>query len=119
MKKYLTLILPICLLAVGTNAQVEPGAANWKPWLILEVKAYRMTPPANTPAEIKQVITHQQNLDSASWAQIFYWSAGAPGYRWHDMMNKLWMTDTSNKAALSNLLLGTAIYDATIAAWDS
>ena len=105
MKKYLPLIVAILFMAGQSNAQVEPGAANWKPWLIADIKTYRLTPPANAPDEVKQVISQQQNLDSAAWAQIFYWSAGAPGYRWHDMMNKLWMNDTSNKAALSNLLL--------------
>jgi hypothetical protein len=35
------------------------------------------------------------------------------------MMTGLWTVDTSNYGALANMLLGVAIYDATVAAWDS
>jgi membrane-associated phospholipid phosphatase len=35
------------------------------------------------------------------------------------MMGKLWVVDTNRYAVLANMLLGTAIYDATIAAWDT
>ena len=42
-----------------------------------------------------------------------------PGYRWQEMMNKIWAVDTGRYGHLANMLLGTAIYDATIAAWDT
>ena len=34
-------------------------------------------------------------------------------------MTQLWTVDTSRYGALANMLLGTAIYDATIAGWDT
>src|SRR6185295_14997697 len=76
-------------------------------------------PPSSYKAEIGQVISRQQQLDSAGRQQIVFWNAGAPGYRWQDMMAKLWMYDTSYNGTLANMLLGVATYDATIAAWDT
>lgn len=58
-------------------------------------------------------------MDAATLQQIQYWNAGSPGYRWQDMMSRLWMYDTSRNGVLANMLLSTAIYDATIAAWDT
>ena len=66
-----------------------------------------------------QVLLAQANLDEAGHQQIRYWNAGAPGYRWQEMIAKLWMQDTTYNGALANMLLGVATYDATIAAWDA
>jgi hypothetical protein len=65
------------------------------------------------------VLSRQKNLDSAALQQIVFWSAGAPSYRWAEMMSKLWVVDTSYYAVLANMLLNVAIYDATVAAWDT
>jgi membrane-associated phospholipid phosphatase len=119
MKKAITIYFVFLFVAVQLQAQPEPAAGTWKPWLISSVKDWRLPPPASYKAEIAQVLTAQSHLDSAGLQQILYWNAGAPGYRWHEMMSKLWTVDTSNKGALANMLLGVAIYDATIAAWDA
>ena len=58
-------------------------------------------------------------MNAAGWQQIIYWNAGAPGYRWQEMIAKLWMTDTSYHGALANMLVSVATYDATIAAWEN
>jgi hypothetical protein len=119
MKKTLPLIAAILFITLHLHAQVEPNAVNWKTWFISSGKEYRLPPPSSYKEEIAQVLALQQNLDSAGWQQMRYWNAGAPGYRWHEMMGKLWMYDTSYNGALANMLLATAIYDATITAWDS
>lgn len=106
-------------MAGQLQAQVEPAAGNWKTWFIPSGKAYRLPAPASHKNEIAQVISLQQGLDSAGRQQIIYWDAGSPGYRWHGIMSKLWVTDTSNNGALANMLLAVATYDATVAAWDS
>ena len=118
MKKYFPILMAI-LTAAQLQAQLEPTAGNWKTWFITSGRDYRLPPPSLYREEIAQVLSRQQNLDSAAWQQIQYWNAGAPGYRWQDMMFKLWMTDTSYNGALANMLLGVATYDATIAAWDT
>lgn len=105
------------LFIITLHAQVEPGAGNWKTWFISSGKEYKLAAPPAVKDEIHEVITRQQKLDSATLQQIAYWNAGAPGYRWQMMIAKLWMTDISNNGALANMLMGTATYDATVAAW--
>ena len=119
MKKRLFMIAISILLVTNLYAQLEPGAGNWKTWFITSGKTYRLPAPTSHKEEIEKVISLQQNLDSAGWQQILYWNAGAPGYRWQDIISKLWMRDTTYNGALANMLLNVATYDATIAAWDS
>ena len=118
MKKSLLLLFVACL-TLQAAAQTEPDAGQWKTWLIPSVKTYRLPPPPSYKEEIAQVLSAQRNLDSSGMQKIVYWNAGAPGYHWYDMMFGLWMTDITGNGALANMLAGTAIYDATIAAWDS
>lgn len=118
MKKSLLLLFVACITLRAT-AQTEPNAGQWKTWFIPAVKTYRLPPPPSYKEEIAQVLSAQRALDSAGLQKIVYWNAGAPGYRWYNMMFGLWMTDITGNGALANMLTGTAIYDATIAAWDS
>jgi len=119
MKKILPFFFALLFLSPQLHAQVEPEAGNWRTWFITSGKSYRLQAPSSYKEEIAQVISIQKNLDSAGRAQIIYWNAGAPGYRWHEMMSKLWTNDISNNGVLANMLLGTSIYDATIVAWDT
>jgi len=118
MKKNSIIIIVIFIVA-QLQAQVEPGAGNWRTWFISSGKDYRLPAPSSYKNEIAEVISKQQNLDAVTKQQITYWNAGAPGYRWQEMMSKLWTVDTGRYGALANMLLGTATYDATIAAWDT
>jgi membrane-associated phospholipid phosphatase len=119
MKKNLPILLLLIFVSSNLRAQVEPTAGNWKTWFVTSGKNYRLPAPSSYKDEISQVLSKQQALDSAGMQQIIYWNAGAPGYRWYEMISKLWMTDISNNGALANMLLSTAIYDATVAAWDT
>lgn len=119
MKKSLFTFVAIIFLAAKLLAQQEPNAGNWKTWFITSGEAYRLAPPLSYKEEISQVIYRQQHLNAAGWEQIIYWNAGAPGYRWQEMISKLWITDTSYHGALANLLVGIATYDATVAAWNT
>src|SRR5262249_60303173 len=59
--------------------------------------------------------------DAAALDQISFWDSGAPGYRWNGILadelskHNLAGATTSRQVALMHV----AIYDATIAAWDS
>jgi hypothetical protein len=117
MKKLLPLLAAL-FLAPCLHAQLEPSAGSWKTWFISSGKSYKLPAPLPNKNEVQEVLSRQQAIDSAAWQQIQYWNAGAPGYHWYDMMNKLWQMDTSYNGALANLLLGTAIYDATIVVWN-
>jgi len=95
------------------------SVANWKTWLISSGKDYRLPSPSSTKQEIGEVIAKQKSIDAASMQQVLFWNSGAPGYRWQEMMSKTWSVDTGRFGALANMLLGTATYDATIAAWSN
>ena len=118
MKKY-SIIITVLFIVVQLKAQVEPAAANWKTWFITSGKDYRLPAPTSYKNEIAEVIARQKNIDAKTKQQINFWNAGSPGYRWQEMMNKLWAVDTGRYGALANMLLGTATYDATIVAWDT
>jgi membrane-associated phospholipid phosphatase len=119
MKKSLLIYVLMLVITAHVTAQVEPGAGKWKPWFITSGKTYRLPPPSSNKEEMVQVLSVQRDLDSAGLQKIMYWNAGAPGYRWYQMASKLWMTEPSGSGALAQMLVGTAIYDATIAAWDA
>ncbi len=106
-------------MVIQLQAQVEPEAGNWKTWFITSGKDYRLTAPSSYKNEISEVLTRQKNLDAKTKQQIIFWNAGSPGYHWQEMMNKIWTVDTGRYGALANMLLGAAIYDATIVAWDT
>jgi len=118
MKKY-SIVIVAFLIVAQLPAQVEPGAGTWKTWFISSAKDYRLPAPASFKNEIAEVLDKQKKLDAKTKQQIIFWNAGAPGYHWQEMMNKLWAVDTGRYGALANMLLGTATYDATIAAWDT
>ena len=118
MKKSLT-IITVLFISFQLQAQIELTAGNWKTWFISSGKEYRLPAPASYKQEIAEVLSRQQNLDSAGLQQIIYWNNGAPGFRWQEMIAKLWTVDTGKYGAFANMLLGTATYDATIAGWDT
>jgi membrane-associated phospholipid phosphatase len=59
--------------------------------------------------------------DDATLAQIAYWNAGPPSYRWNQIaMEQLRLQAMPVNMAYRDLaLVNVAIYDATVAAWDS
>lgn len=118
MKQVLLMIAFIFMVFVAF-AQAESAAGTWKTWFITSGKEYRLSAPSSYQQEVAQVISVQRKLDSAQREQIMYWNAGSPGYRWYSMVGNLWPTDTSYNGALANLLVNVAIYDATVAAWNT
>ena len=103
MKKILTTLVTTLVIVIELEAQVEPNAGNWKTWFITSGKDYRLPAPPAFKNEVAQVLSTQKNLDSATRQQIIYWNGGSPGYRWQEMMNKLWTVDTGRYGALANM----------------
>jgi len=116
----------------ATCALIEPTAGTWTPWLFSSVSGLRAAPPpgaAMTQDELRSLealaAQRQALLD-----RIRFWDAGAV-YRWAgiavDMMGRLGFgVNPVTKQPLVGLTIGrnmalvfTAIYDATIATWDS
>jgi membrane-associated phospholipid phosphatase len=117
MKKYFSITITMLVTTALAVAQVEPTAGTWRTWFIPAGKSFRLAAPGSYEKEIAQVLAMQRQLPSKQ--PIEYWNAGAPGYRWQDLMAGLWYTDTSYNGILANMLLSVAIYDATIAAWNT
>lgn len=119
MYKKLPIMLAFFALATSLLAQVEPQAGKWKTWFSSSVVNYRLPAAPNHKEEIAQVLSQQQKLNAEGLRQIQYWSTGSPAYRWMKLVDQVWMKDIEKSGALSYLLFNVAVYDATVAAWDS
>jgi membrane-associated phospholipid phosphatase len=69
------------------------------------------------------LISRARRRDAAALAAISFWDAGPPGYRWNEIaFNQVLKNNlNANGPRISRILalLNVAIYDATVAAWDS
>ena len=116
----------IMLLTTATNllAQVESHAGQWKTWVIPSGSAFRLPAPpdaAVTVVESQWVKECAAARNQAALAQVHFWDSGAPGYRWMQLAQQLAVSEglpaPMQTRALS--LVAAAIYDSTVAAWDS
>ena len=121
---FLLLALPVTAQDKRSTSQVEPGAGQWKTWVISSGKDYRVPPPpspSETQAELHALADLISHNNQTTAAQIAYWDAGAPAYRWIDLIsNRLLVgTPTTPYAHRVYGYVAMAMYDATIAAWES
>lgn len=114
-----------CEVVAGADFRwIEPAAGHWRTWCLTSSDQFRVGAPPHpdvTAQEIKEIQQLQSLLDADARARIAYWDAGAPQYRWIQIA-----TAEIARMKLSNIrgtrvmaLLNIAIYDATIAGWDS
>lgn len=106
----------------STQALVEPQAGTWKTWVLESGDQFRLDAPpdaAATTAEIAQLMEMAGKRDEAALNQITYWNAGPPAYRWNQIGQNAFAGKALPLAPRHWALLNVAIYDATIAAWDS
>ncbi len=118
-KKSNTFVAILFLMATQIKAQIEPKAGNWKTFFISSGKDFRIKPPNSNKNEIAEIMAIQQKLDGKTRANMLFWNAGAPSYRWQELIAKIWQTDALGNGILANMLVSVATYDATVAAWDS
>src|SRR5579872_6904550 len=115
----------ICVFSViSLCAQTEPDAAQWKTWVIPSASTYRLPPPPDangTAAELTSIKNSIANLTPDQLTQIRFWDAGAPGYRWMQLTQQLAVSEglAAPLQTRALALVAAAIYDATIASWDS
>jgi len=105
-------------------AQIEPNAGNWRTWVISSGKDYRVPPPpghAETRAELKALAELISHNDAQTQQQIQFWDAGAPAYRWMDFVHTRLLagTPTSPFPHRVYTYMTLAMYDATVATWES
>jgi membrane-associated phospholipid phosphatase len=106
------------------RAPLEPTAGQWRTWVISSGKDYRVPPPpgrAATHAELRAManLIHQNGAQAQE--QIEFWDAGAPAYRWIDLINQraLDAKPLTPYAHRVYTYVAQAMYDATVAAWES
>jgi hypothetical protein len=104
-----------------SSAQIEPHAGKWKTWVLTSSDQLRLSPPpdeAATRAEIAQLKVIAKQRDAATLERIIWWNAGPPGYRWTSIAIPPGQANANLHSRIM-ALLSVAIYDATVAAWDS
>lgn len=106
------------------DRNVEPKAGKWKTWIIPSGTAFRVPPPPGMPetrAELRKMHEMSTEVDAAKLAHIKHWDAGAPAYRWMDMLERRTEAGQPLTAHPHRVYayVAMAMNDATIAAWDS
>ena len=104
--------------------EVEPLAGRWKTWVLTSGSQLRLPPPPDasaTATELQELRALAARRDSAARDQISFWDSGAPGYRWNGILGDELAKHNLAGATTSRhvVLMEVAIYDATIAVWDS
>lgn len=112
------------LLIPALFAQVEPKAGTWRTWVVPSVSQVRLPAPpdtAATTAEIQSLKTLLAEADADTAAQVAYWDAGSPQYRWIQLAAQQMLAQNVAAPLFTRgmALLSVAMYDATVAAWDS
>jgi membrane-associated phospholipid phosphatase len=111
-------------VARDSTFDVEPKAGAWKTWLLTSGDQFRLPAPpdaAATETEIQQLKEMAAKRDAAALDEIAYWDTGAPAYRWNEIaVQQLLTVGAPGNIAFRDLaLLNVAIYDSTVAAWDT
>jgi len=107
-----------------SEAQIEPNAGKWKPWLLEDVRQVRPPGPPSTAVSAQEVGVLKQlsfQRDAAAMDLINYWDSGSPSFRWNefavDQVIKNNLVGPPAARVMSSLHV--AIYDAMVAAWDA
>src|SRR5437588_742641 len=124
--KGLSGILTMFMLAGSALAQnqIEPQAGTWKTWAISSGKDYRVPAPpdaAATKGELAWLRDFVAQNNAQFKQDIAYWDAGAPSYRWIDLVSTRYLAGDPVTAYPHRVYayVAMAMYDATVAAWDS
>jgi len=125
-RRFAPIIILSALPAFGqsVNHSIEPNAGAWKTWSISSGSDFRVPPPPDSAATADELASMERlHLDASTNDQIRFWNAGPPSYRWIDIItNRLVdpsQTPIGAYPTRAYLYVALAIYDATIAAWDS
>ena len=126
MLRRIAVVVMCCGAALPLGAQVESTAGSWRPWVLKTANELRVPPPPSsgvTGVELRWMkeFIADTRLSADAMKQMRVWTAGPPSYRWvEQMLNLIETRGFSNpKNARNFALLNVAMYDATIAAWDS
>src|ERR1051326_4909384 len=106
------------------DSQIEPNAGSWRTWVISSGKDYCVPPPpghGDTKTELRQLAELMSHTDAQAQQQIAFWDAGAPAYRWIDLINARLLAGTATTPYPHRVYtyVAQAMYDATVATWES
>lgn len=119
------MLTPATPLRAGPQpTQIEPGAGKWQTWVLKAGNELRPAAPpdkAATQKELTELAKLSEQRDAKALAQITYWDAGSPNYRWNEIALAQVQSKPITNPRVGRLfaLLNVAIYDAVIAAWDA
>ncbi|MEO5685054.1 MAG: phosphatase PAP2 family protein [Chitinophagaceae bacterium] len=103
------------------NRQANYEAANWQPKLLDKPAQITIAAPpaaAQSKAELQSIKKGMTKLDKIKLAEIKYWDAGAPSYRWNQITTGVMNWNNPDLILRTPLAwVNIAIYDATILAW--
>src|SRR5215204_5063510 len=95
MKKIILSVM-IALTAIMATAQLNVKvqsdkyeAANWKTWLLNNPQQITISaPPAavQSKVELQSIKQRIAKIDEKKMTEIKYWDAGAPSYRWNQII---------------------------------
>src|SRR5215212_4010697 len=112
------IILTTIAAAAQQNAARQSAnyeAANWKLWLLDNSQQITIAAPptaAQSKAELQTVKQRTTKLDEKKLAEIRYWDAGAPSYRWNQLGIKLMPWDKLDVVVRTPLAwMNLAVYD--------
>lgn len=127
--KFVTPLILVVLLLAGCiapvrNSMIEPQAGQWQTWVVTDVATVRPPAPPNqeiTQQELQELKALVAERDADALAQVRYWDAGAPSYRWLQIaLTQIRSKPLTNPRVARGLsLLNVAIYDALVATWDA
>src|SRR5262245_30602292 len=111
-------------LPAQTNRRIEPNAGNWRTWIISSAKDYRVPAPpgpADTSTELRALSELISFNNAQTNQQIQFWDAGAPAYRWIELISERQLAGTPTTAYIHRVYayVALAMYDATVATWES
>lgn len=103
---------------------VEPGAGGWRTWVISSGRDFRAPAPpspSETRAELRALADLVARNTEQDRQRIAYWDAGAPSYRWMELVNNRLLAGVPTTAYPHRVqaYVALAMYDATVAAWES
>ncbi len=107
-----------CVWQSAFSQTTNYEAAGWKLWLIDKPEQIKIVaPPGSSKSELQIVKQRLSALDENKMKEIKYWDAGAPSYRWNQIVLGLMNQKQEVLLRLPASWMNLAIYDATILAW--
>jgi hypothetical protein len=124
-----TLFVALLLLSAqaiqphSEQAASGPSPASWKTWTLASGGELRLAPPPDSQVTLGEIGELRKLSSDRSTARdrIVFWDAGPPSYRWvESAVGRIEAGPLRGLNAARHIaLVNVAIYDATVAAWDS